>query len=114
MTYAAANLGYTYEMRSWVLTGTTASGGTEIRTAGGANVPSGYMGAQASLWKSGSFCKDTGWAYNSTARSLMTAGTPPPDCGSGNYYGDGLVRSYKYNGSYETSYPPGSPYAYQN
>lgn len=113
--YAAANSGITYDMRSWVLTGSGATGGAEIRTANGGNAPTGYMGAQASLWRSGSLCKQTGWAYNSTPRSLMTAGTTPLDCGPGNYYGDGQVQSYKQsNGTYEISYPPGSPYVYQN
>lgn len=111
--------GYSYEYRTRVSTdnGGDANGAVQMGTKNGAQVPTGYIGTQASLWKSnGTLCVDTPWRYNpypivSTLDSTAGYG----DCGAGNYYGDGQVAAYRPGaGIYAYGYPPGSPVQYQS
>lgn len=66
---------------------------SNIRTAFGGTVPDHYMGVNARLFKSGILCKSTGYVYNTSTSSTLTA-TTSGDCGSGSYNSNGYVRAW--------------------
>lgn len=92
-----------------------ANGGVWAQT-GGSQTPTGYLGVQGSLWRStGVMCADTWWDYNDSPLVGMQITTQDPDCGPGNYWGDGQMAAYRPgNGTYAYAYPPASPIQYQN
>lgn len=103
--------GRDYQNRSMV--SDTSGGYAEVTTVGTAQAPTGHLGAQASLWKSGALCKDTGWYYNQFQSGGAGFSTGLPACGAGNYQGDGQVRVYRPStGNFVTGYPTRSPYLY--
>lgn len=100
--------GYNYQNRAEIDTNNTSAWGyTEVETQKGANVPTGYMGTLARLYKGGSLCSQAGYSYNDI-RTSYWENEDLNDCGSGNYYSYGATRAYNGNG-YNSYYTFQSP-----
>lgn len=70
----------------------------EVFTQHGSNVPAGYFGGDARVYKEGgSLCLQGGWEYNSTSaagESFWSGTGIASKCGGGNYYSSGLSRAW--------------------
>lgn len=81
---------------------------TSVFKDGSGTVPSGYMGAQARLFKDGSLYKYSTMQYSSSEASAFAVSTGYHDGGSGTYYSYGITAAYNGNG-YDTYYTFKSP-----
>lgn len=64
-------------------------------------IPTGYMGVNARLYKNTTLCTSTGFSYNGSSTYGMGTGTSG-DCGSGSYKSNG--QSAAWNGSSYNNY----------
>jgi hypothetical protein len=71
----------------------------EAATQSGEDVPTGYMGANAWLYKGSTLVYSSGWVYNDQSRERVYAHTST-DYDSGSYYADGQTKAYYGNGYY--------------
>jgi len=96
--YYGPILGKSYRNQATVVTGTDhAWAYTYVETTGQENLPAGYMGALARLYKSGTLCSQQGYTYNDTALAGFSEATFV-NCGRGTYYSYGVTKAYNGNG----------------
>lgn len=96
--------GKSYQNQSYVIDWEGTAGvaaGARVKTQNDVGVPTGYMGADAWLYKDDVLVKTTGWKYNTETTYLLARTTTPPNTQSGNYYAGGQTRAYNGNG-YDT------------
>lgn len=70
---------------------------TTVSQNGTSNVPSGYMGALARLYKNSALCASNGYSFNSGPANSLSVPTLSA-CGSGTYYSYGATAAYNGNG----------------
>jgi hypothetical protein len=99
--YYGPHAGYYYKNQSEVWTNTTVAWAysTAANQSSG-NVPSGYMGILARLFKSdGALCTQRGYRYNSVAANSYSVGTlQSASCGAGSYYSHGVTQAWTGSG----------------
>lgn len=107
--------GYSYDGRSGITTNTSTNsvGEVFIRTRGGATVPPGYMGGQAQSIRGFSLCEFAGPRYSTGNVVGFKVSTPVPDCGRGDYRGQGYVEAFRRDGTYKRTDVPASPFQNQ-
>lgn len=90
-----AGAGYTY-YDSATISNAPIYASTFIYTRNGGNVPPGYMGVAAFLYKGSALCTSTSYSYNSGTSSGISKPTPPgTNCGSGAYRSQGAVKVWQ-------------------
>ncbi len=101
--------GYSYKNRALLdVDGNGQNAMTSVYYTGSGTVPSGYMGAQARLFKNGSLYKYSTMQYNSSADYGFVASTGYASGGSGTYYSYGITAAFNGNG-YNNFYTFQSP-----
>lgn len=84
---------------------------SRIYTSFGTSVPSGYMGVQARLFKSGVLCQMTDYVYNAGTTNQQTTNTWG-HCGSGSYNSHGFVKYWTGDGYGDFLTFPTDPLSY--
>ncbi|MEU5539965.1 ATP-dependent Lon protease [Streptomyces sp. NPDC020362] len=87
-----------YKNRAWVGTSSRIYAVTDVYNQSTTNVPAGYMGALARLYRNQVLCTQTGYAYNTGPAAGMSVPTTGNACGSGAYYSYGVSKAYNGNG----------------
>lgn len=100
--YYGPYLGYSYKNRAMVSDDYRLLADTTVANQVSGNIPTGYMGALARLWKDGVLVASTDWYYNGFPCNSISTATPDGSFSSGTYYSKGL--SSAYNGSGYTVY----------
>ncbi len=96
--YYGPFLGYSYKNQATVSNDGHLYAYSRAENQQSENIPTGYMGALAVLYKSDVVCESTGWAYNSGPAVAFYKYTVGPGCGSGIYYSKGLTSAYNGDG----------------
>ncbi len=101
--------GYSYKNRATVSTTPRIYAVTGVYNQSTGNVPSGYLGALARLYRNQTLCTQTGYVYNSGSANGMDVVTTGSSCGSGTYYSYGVSKAYNGNG-YDAYFTYESPH----
>lgn len=96
-------IGYSYYNQASIYVNASGNTGAHATTgvhSKSGNVPSGYMGYRAGLYKdNGVLCKQTSWKYNSSPLAGTIGGTGyTTSCGKGAYFSRGMTAGYNGNG----------------
>ncbi|MFE9247476.1 ATP-dependent Lon protease [Streptomyces sp. NPDC007088] len=100
--------GYKYKNRAAIADSSRLYASTTAARNGSGNVPAGYLGALARLYKGDALCKSAGYAYNSGPANSLSVPTQGNGCGTGAYYSYGATKAYNGNG-YKAVYTFKSP-----
>ena len=71
---------------------------SQWHTAGGEQVPAGYVGINARKFKNGSLCEQTGLQYLPVSGSGEQVFAQNTACGAGTYYSFGVIAIWNGNG----------------
>jgi hypothetical protein len=93
--------GYSYENRAGVSNDSNLSAETRVGN-GSTQIPTGYMGAKARLYKSTTLCISSDWIYNSQLIYWNTTVILTNGCGDGIYSSKGITAAYNTGGGYTT------------
>lgn len=107
--YYCPYLGHDYRNQATIVTNSSTSWAyTDVGTYNpSVNVPAGYMGALARMYKGSALCSQKGYTYNDTSLTEFDEGTFT-SCGHGTYYSYGATQAYNGNG-YNSVYTFKSP-----
>lgn len=95
--------GVIYMHNSSITNSPTTFATTNIYTMTGVQVPRGYMGARARLFKSGILCEATAYAFNTGSATQLSASTTAY-CGPGWYNSHGVVQYWGTNNAYSETF----------
>ncbi|MEE4540353.1 ATP-dependent Lon protease [Streptomyces sp. V4-01] len=101
--------GYRYEnLAAVTTTSSRVYAVTEAYNAGSGNVPTGYIGVLARLYKGSALCASNGYTYNTAPMPGWSIPTQGNGCGSGTYHSYGVSQAFN-GSSYNAFYTFVSP-----
>ncbi|WSB17294.1 ATP-dependent Lon protease [Streptomyces albidoflavus] len=100
--------GIKYKNRATIADSSRLYASTTAAKNGSGNVPSGYLGALARLYKGSTLCASNGYSYTSGPANSLSVPTLGKGCGKGTYHSYGVTKAYTGNG-YKAVYTFKSP-----
>ncbi|MFD6781124.1 ATP-dependent Lon protease [Streptomyces diastaticus] len=100
--------GYKYKNRAYISDSSRLYASTTAARNGSGNVPAGYLGALARLYKGSKLCASNGYSYTSGRANSFSVPTLGKGCGAGTYHSYGVTKAYNGNG-YNAVYTLKSP-----
>ncbi|MFD4990326.1 ATP-dependent Lon protease [Streptomyces sp. NPDC058374] len=100
--------GYKYKNRAYITDSSRLYASTTAAKDGGGNVPAGYLGALARLYKGNTLCASNGYSYTTGPANSLSVPTLGNGCGAGTYHSYGVTKAYNGNG-YNAVYTLKSP-----
>ncbi|MFC7471416.1 hypothetical protein ACFQVA_33725 [Actinomadura keratinilytica] len=100
--------GIKYKNRATIADSSRLYASTTAAKNGSGNVPSGYLGALARLYKGNTLCASNGYSYTSGPANSLSVPTLGKGCGKGTYHSYGVTKAYTGNG-YKAVYTFKSP-----
>ncbi|WP_436739406.1 ATP-dependent Lon protease [Streptomyces sp. BBFR102] len=100
--------GIKYKNRATIANSSRLYASTTAAKDGNGNVPAGYLGALARLYKGNTLCASNGYSYTSGPANSLSVPTLGKGCGAGTYHSYGVTKAYNGNG-YNAVYTLKSP-----